>query len=58
MSSGSKRSSTPDLSVTNEDTKTSNASDACSICHWLTKLQDGTQKEILRHLSKYHPPVA
>ncbi len=56
MPSNSKPSPTQDSSPTSEDTKTLEKDRACTICKWLTKLQNGTQKEMLKHMAKFHPP--
>ena len=57
MPSNSRPSVTPDSSPTKDDiSESSKAKEVCSICNWLTMLQDGTQKEMLRHLTKFHPP--
>lgn len=58
MPSDSKPSLTPDSLPTKGGTKPRKAPPmGCTICDWLTKLQEGTRKEMLKHLSKFHPPV-
>lgn len=54
MPSSSKPSPTEDSLPINEDTKKSEKSLTCVTCKWLSKQQDGIQKEMLKHLAKYH----
>jgi len=58
MPSSSKPSPTQDSLPTSGTTTESPESQTCTICAWLGKLQDGAQKEMLKHMGKFHPPKA